>query len=176
MTKTQKIDHGQENAKAWLGSIEEMLEAFNGWEAAARAEHWTGPHKDKFGGTYFECENDTPPATWACGSWKELCEAHDIEPGAANDEARETIEQSVLSVMVRDGWRQPGASQEDGPEEYEILLSTGGPALRIVGQLDQHNQPSSAELQHQDWGTPWTRFPAPEATLLAFASVFWFGE
>jgi hypothetical protein len=90
------------------------------------------------------------------------------------DEARETIEQSVLSVMVRDGWRSPGVPAE-GADEYEILLSTGGPALRIWGQLDQFDEPRSAELQMQDWFLPWTRFPAAEKTLLQFARCFYFG-
>ena len=125
------MQHAIENAKGWLGSIEEMLETE--WELAAQAAGWAGPLRDQ------------------------------------------RIEESVLSVMVRDGWRAPGADREP-PEEYEILLATGGPALRIFGTLDQHCQPATAELQMQDWGTPWTRYPAPEETLLRFASVFWFGE
>lgn len=91
-------------------------------------------------------------------------------------EARREIEESVLSVLVRDGWHQVGVAAEDGPEEYEILLSTGGPALRIYGRLNDFNEPESAELQAQDWGTPWTRYPASEETLLEFARVFYFGE
>src|SRR4051812_41106650 len=61
----------------------------------------------------------------------------------SEDDARQKIEESVLSVQVRGGWHNPGISQErsnqygDGkPEEYEILLTTGGPALRIIGRLD----------------------------------------
>jgi len=99
--------------------------------------------------------------------------------GASDDDgARRRIEESVLSVQVRSGWYSPGReSREDAdPEEYEILLTTGGPGLRIFGRLNEHCEPSSAELQMQDWGTPWTRYPAPEATLLDFARVFWFGE
>jgi hypothetical protein len=122
-------DHGQENARGWLGSIEEMLKKLN----TLREEEMR------------------------------------------DDEARDEIEQSVLSVLVRDGWRTPGSPSEDGAEEYEILLSTGGPALRIWGTLDACGEPHSAELQHQDWGTPWTRYPAPEATLLQFARCFYFG-
>lgn len=93
------------------------------------------------------------------------------------DDARREIEESVLSVQVRSGWYNPGDDlTTNSAEEYEILLSTGGPALRIFGRLNQYCEPESAELQMQDWGTPWTRYPAPEATLLAFAQCFWFGE
>lgn len=103
------------------------------------------------------------------------------ETGATERE----IQESILSVQVRSGWCDPGHFNVDRraseqlaptPEEYEILLSTGGPALRIFGRLNQHCEPESAELQMQDWGIPWERYPAPEATLLAFASHFWFGE
>lgn len=93
----------------------------------------------------------------------------------AEESARQAIEESPLSVMVRDGWRQPGTTS-DGAEEYEILLATGGPALRIWGRLGQHNEPNTAELQMRDWGTPWTRFPAAEETLLRFACCFYFDE
>lgn len=91
-------------------------------------------------------------------------------------EQRDEIMQEPLSVMVRDGWRQPGAAS-DGAEEYEILLSTGGPALRIYGRLDQYDEPADAELQAQDWGTPWTRVPDcdPEV-LLTYARCFYFGN
>ncbi len=95
------------------------------------------------------------------------------------EDAQQTIHESVLSVQVRGGWHTPGslASEEAcTPEEYEILLSTGGPALRIIGRLNQYCEPESAELQMQDWGTPWTRYAAPEATLLLFAQQFFFGE
>jgi hypothetical protein len=113
-------------------------------------------------------------------SIEEMLEPLDIvdEEDPSHDEAMQTIHESVLSVLVRDGWREPGG--EIGPngdaEEYEILLSTGGPALRIWGKLDQYSEPESAELQMQDWFLPWTRFPAAEATLLQFARCFYFGD
>jgi predicted phage gp36 major capsid-like protein len=94
------------------------------------------------------------------------------------DAARQRIHESVLSVEVRDGWRAPGG--EIGPngnaEEYQILLTTGGPALRLYGQLGQYGEPETAELQYQDWGTPWTRYPSPQGDLLRFAQCFYFGE
>lgn len=95
---------------------------------------------------------------------------------AAVEAVREEIQEGPLSVLVRDSWHEPGKPSEDGSEEYEILLSTGGPALRIWGKLGMHGEPDSAELQMQDWGTPWGRYPAPEATLLAYARCFYFGE
>lgn len=94
------------------------------------------------------------------------------------DEAREHIEQSVLSVEVRSDWHTPGDTEESAPSEYRILLTTGGPALRIIGDLDQYGQPDSARLQYQDWGTPWTELleDVDHDILIQFASVFYFGE
>jgi hypothetical protein len=102
--------------------------------------------------------------------------ANDTNITDTTDAARDHIEDNVLRVMVRNGWRNPCTADTEGPKEYEILLTTDGPALRIFGRLDEHCEPSSAELQMQDWGTPWHRYPAPEATLLAFAQVFYFGD
>lgn len=101
--------------------------------------------------------------------------------GAADEEARQAIEESPLSVQVRGGWYSPGDEAKGGaPEEFEILLSTGGPALRIIGELDQYGQPERPRLQWQDWGTPWTDFvdtsEQDDEALLTFCGVFYFGE
>lgn len=96
----------------------------------------------------------------------------------AEEAAREVIEQDALSVEVRGGWRIPGADG-DGAEEYRILLTTGGPAVRIVGDLSQYGEPETAFLEVQDWGTQWTRFPVTSeaaAMLLTYAGCFYFGE
>jgi hypothetical protein len=55
--------------------------------------------------------------------------ANDADGSGAYEEAQEAIRESVLCVLIRDSWREPGKPAEDGAEEYEILLSTGGPAL-----------------------------------------------
>lgn len=62
---------------------------------------------------------------------------------------------------------------------YSITLAGGGPAMRVFGDLDEHNQPETAELQYQDWGTPWTKLPVSgeqEDLLLRYASRKYFGE
>lgn len=91
------------------------------------------------------------------------------------DDARDAILEDALSVEVRSGWHTPGDSSE--ATEYCITLSTSGPAVRIIGDLDQWKQPCSAILQVQDWGTPWTDYrEADEDTLLQYANCFYFGE
>jgi hypothetical protein len=91
------------------------------------------------------------------------------------EEARQRIYEDPLSVQVRSGWHSPGAPPE-APEEYEILLGTGGPATRIVGKLDEHGQPVTAHLQCQDWFKPWTEYQCDEDVLLRYASCFYFWE
>ena len=94
------------------------------------------------------------------------------------DEILERIQEGPLSVLVSYGWCQPGQFPEDGPEEYEILLGTGGPAVRIFGRLNRYNEPDTAELQGQDWFKPWQ---ATETTseqddaILWYARQFYFG-
>ena len=90
---------------------------------------------------------------------------------------RERIQECPLSIQVRAGWHTPGENAED--EEFNILLSTGGPALRIVGDLDQHGQPERPRLQFQDWGTPWTDYGTDadqDEALEKFCAQFYFGE
>jgi len=146
----KREDHGQENARGWLGSIREMVAALNATE--------NGETVTIDGDTY-----DDP------------------------DKVRERIEENALSVQVRSGWYGPGETTQ--AEEFEILLTTGGPALRIIGELDEYAQANNARLEFQDWGTPWTRFDvyketdndikecsAAESDVLTFAQCFYFGE
>jgi hypothetical protein len=111
---------------------------------------------------------------------KEMLEAIESEEEQEQDDKIQELQDSALSVQVRSGWVAPGAflrgaKEPPIPEEYEILLTTGGPALRIVGKLTEHCEPETAELQVQDWFIPWTRHNADEDLLLRFARHFWFG-
>ena len=116
-------------------------------------------------------------------SIKEMVEnyrlAQESDDDNAQDKARQRIEEDALSVQVRSTWHRPGEEAETGGE-FEILLCTGGPACRIIGELDEYNQPESATIQHQDWGTPWTdhRLESSEEDniLLDYCRVFYFGE
>jgi hypothetical protein len=75
-------------------------------------------------------------------------------PAEVADAIEEACRESALSIDVRSGWGTPGTLE---PEEFQILLSTGGPALRIIGDLEDLS-PTGARLEHQDWGTPWTQW------------------
>jgi len=97
------------------------------------------------------------------------------EDDDAREQAEQTIHEDALSVEVRSWWIAPGSKLE--PEEFRIVLCTGGPAVQIHGELDQHGEPSRAWLECQDWFTPWVQvFDVEQETLLTYARCFYFGE
>ncbi len=93
-------------------------------------------------------------------------------------DAQDAIQEDPLEVCVRTDWHTPG-EQDNQPTEYYILLCTGGPACRIIGDLDR-GQPDTAKIEYQDWGTPWTRYgdttDEEDAALLTYAQQFYFGD
>ena len=94
----------------------------------------------------------------------------------SQDEARERITEDPLEITLTGSWA-PGDKPE--AEGFIILLCTGGQAVRIKGELDQHGEPYRAWLEHQDWGTPWTEYHganADQETLLTYCRQFYFGE
>ena len=109
---------------------------------------------------------------------REMVEAvNNAETDEQQEQARGTIENDPLSVEVRSGWCSPGSEDYGTPEEYKILLSTGGPAIRIIGQLSEYGEPETAVLQVQDWFQPWTDYrDAEESVLLDYARCFYFGN
>ena len=137
--------------------------------------------------------DDTLASVWlgAYSSIREMTEAlRDAgDDDDATDAARKVIQQDPLSVEVRSDWHAPGA-EDATPAEFCILLSTGGPASRIIGTLDEHGEPETARLEVQDWGTPWAgQWGTAEVqaalgdgaadvsdVLLAYAREFYFGE
>ena len=116
---------------------------------------------------------------WAIAYPIEAEELAELEDAAGECESREDaetrIQEDALSVEVRGAWHTLG--EPEILTDFNILLSTGGPATRIRGEIDQHGEPSRAWLEVQDWGTPWTQyFDIEQDTLLTYARCFYFGE
>lgn len=142
----EATNHAIDNAKSWLESIAEALEAYHKARGANGDDEW--------GKVEFDGEELTA------------------------DGIQQRIEEMPLEIAVRSDWHTPGTEAEK-PEEYRILLTTGGPALRIIGELDEYSQPESARLEWQDWGTRWTKYHTTteqEEQLIEFARFFYFGE
>ena len=100
---------------------------------------------------------------------------------ASNDEEREAaqtrIEEDPLSVEVRGDWNAPGCEGAK-PSEFMILLCTGGPAVRIRGELDRYSEPEKPRIEYQDWFTPWQTLSGlsdeENDALLEYCRVFYF--
>lgn len=91
------------------------------------------------------------------------------------EKIRQDINESPLSLQVRSAWES--SPDNFTPSEFNILLCWGGPAVRILGELDEPGQPMTAVLQYQDWATPWTDYyEANDDDLLTYAQQFYFGE
>lgn len=94
------------------------------------------------------------------------------------EEAIQRINEGPLEVFVRSGWHTPGLKVDN--EEYLILLCTGGPAIRIIGELGADGEPETAQLQYQDWFTPWVDYnettEEEDEAMLTYARQFYFGE
>ena len=114
-----------------------------------------------------------------CLEHAESCDTADCGADCPHDvdEAREAITDDVLSVDVRTDWHGVGAIEAAKPTHYKILLCWGGPAVQIIGTLDNYNQPDSAKLEYQDWLIEWTDYPLTdeeEQTVLTYAQQFSF--
>jgi hypothetical protein len=111
-----------------------------------------------------------------------LRKANNADDCRARETAEQAIHDDALSVEVRSGWYSPGSANADTTaSDFRILLCTGGPAVQIRGELNEHAEPESAWLEYQDWFTPWTRWTPGnsdnvESILLDYARAFYFGE
>jgi hypothetical protein len=174
MENMAEPNHAYDNAEASMASILAMVQRLEHAQDPDGCGDYdeSGPHAE------FPCE--IPPGDMLDNSgWhnsdtlteERWTDYHDEE------KAREYIHQDALSLEVRDGeWHAPGEDQYS-PTQFNILLTTGGPALRIMGELDFTQEPRRAWLEYQDWGTPWTEYHGDNASqeaLLTYARCFYF--
>ena len=152
------LAHAREQAKAQYESIAETV---------ARLEHSQECNADDLE----EC--DLYEGISPLYPWLEM--GMDFDDYHDEEKAREAIRKGPLSVKVRSDWHTPGDEAE--ASEFCILLCTGGPAVRICGDLGNYSEPTRAYMQCQDWFTPWTDYLQTDSNvLLAYAREFWYDE
>lgn len=134
--------------------------------------------------TFIGDRMDTPDTNRACAEYEwaaenpdDAAELADLETAAGNctseDEAREAIEQDPLSVEIRSGW---ASTKEDfEPEEFRIVLCTGGPHVEIVGDIDR-GEPSRPRILYRDWLVAGEFLDFDRDTVLSYCRVFYFGD
>ena len=90
-----------------------------------------------------DCEDDGMVFEWS----EELA---DLELMAgefeSEEEARDAIHAIPLSVEVRSGWRSVGEDAGE-PEEFRIVLCTGGPHIELIGDIG-----GTVRVVSRDWG------------------------
>ena len=148
------LSHAEQNAKGHLETIELWYEVY----------------------TWCQGDGEEKELSWAGRRFlvQEMDWNHDQDRENTAEAIGDLVREDPLSVQIREGWREVGEDPE--ASEYMILISTGGPALRLTGALEGF-EPDSAGLQHQDWGTPWTYYPAEnDDALIWYASQFHWGE
>jgi len=103
---------------------------------------------------------------------------YDGETFTDEAELANRVQETALDLQVRSPWHSPGMG-DSTPAEFQVLVTTGGPAFRIIGELDQHNHTVNVRAEHQDWGTPWTGVDLDNEQQEAvdwFAGLFFYGE
>lgn len=188
-TTTTETTNAETNARAWLESIREYVAAVECdykrrselreelIEAYDDEKHQNDPNNETQFLAWVKDASDNPSHVFQ-ESAEELVELN-AAAGEYDDAdaARDALRESVLSVQVRSGWAD--SAEDFVAEEFSILLTTGGPACRIIGELDDYKTPSRARLQYQDWGTPWTELILDRhenESVVAFCREFFFGE
>jgi len=127
------------------------------------------------------CDTEESKKEWIKFFADDATELAELESAAGECTSREDAEQRIqddaLSVEVRSEWHSPGDANGIGNGEFQILLSTGGPASRIMGEL-RDGEPHRAWLEVQDWGTSWTHYHEEGLSdvLLSYARCWHFGE
>lgn len=188
MSTEEKEERAKQQARAQLESIVEMVAALDREKAAALyvrdMERAKLEELATAGGRLTFYEDETIADVTDEDLREEVAEllADELvdDDGFEFDEdtARQTIQEDALSVEVRSGWHTPG--EESEPTEFMILLCTGGPAVRIVGDLGRYNSPENPRLQYQDWFTGWSDYTGTtsdeEEALQTYCEQFYFGE
>ena len=150
-TPTKKENRGAEQARAQLETIRAWHEAWQFCDEEREDISVLSSFAQEFLNDEMDWENDPDHEN-------------------TKDAIEEMVLEDALEVKVKSDWHQLGEEAELG--EYMILLCTGGPAVRIVGELES-DQPTSAKLQSQDWFTPWVDCPISDTDAEA---LIWYAE
>jgi hypothetical protein len=151
MTKKKEVEKSWDDRAAEIGScaLRSILEMVAALECDYDRLEELRDDRDGWDG----------PGSWDGANPDESEELKELEDAAGDCESREDadtrIQEDPLSIQFRSGWVSNKDEME--AEEFEILLTTGGPAVRIIGEI-RNGQPCRPRLEVQDWFKPWTEY------------------
>lgn len=125
------------------------------------------PNPDHTGGWW---EDEYPSEAEELDKLTEAAGEHTDQDGA-----REAIQENPLSVEVRSAWASVGEILT--PDEFRVVLCTGGPHVELVGVLDDNREPSRVRVIFKDWGEGGEYYPdeAEREALMTYLGQLYFG-
>ena len=92
----------------------------------------------------------------------------------SQDEALEAIQEHPLSIEYRSGWTTPG--EDLSPEEFRVVLCTGGPHVEILGEFDYNGGIDRVRVIYKDWGTSGELFDFDRAAVMTYCELIGVGS
>ena len=119
-------------------------------------------------------ENPDPLTKDAADVWREISSYRAPE---TQDELQDAVSGYACQMALSATTDEQNENLE--PDQFEILLSWGGPSVRILGELDRGSVAWQAGcrpiIQHQDWFVPWSEsdYVVNTDALLWFCEFFY---
>lgn len=170
MAKKKELTFQEQSNLEGHGFVESIKDDLDAVEHAQKCDGETEDGKPckrgqetkrvKAGGKTYQQNVHNQPDVW-----------HDLE------QAKQVIRESHYGIQLRSGWYTPGEESPE-PEEFTITIGGGGPASRVIGDLED-GKPVSAHYEFQNWFKPWTRAELSyeeEEIILKWAQNFYFGD
>lgn len=173
---TNTENHAEEQARAQVASIVELVRALDVDYDRLQELRDSANENRAIVAAYVEKMDDWQANATAMEELEELAELESAAGDCTSeDEARERIQEDPLSIEVRSGWASSAADFE--PEEFRVVLCTGGPHVELAGDLD-HGAPSRVRVLYRDWGTSGEYFPDADerAAIETYCEQLYFGE
>jgi hypothetical protein len=102
-----------------------------------------------------------------------------LEADPDNDELQDELRALALSQEVRSDWRCLSIAGETEPDEWRLVLCTGGPHVEVRGEFNNYGDPETASLWAADWGQSLAEVPISQSSadlLLWFGQTFYWGN
>ena len=145
-----------------LEELREELEdsVYDGAVTSLSFEDWLQDQLDSNQSTFEDSITEYLELKAQAGEWSD------------RDDVQEDIQEDPLSIEVRSGWADVGETLT--PEEFRIVLCTGGPHVEILGELDEHGEPARVRVLYCDWSESGELYDFDHEAVLTYCREFTF--